>query len=341
VAATAVDAGVLRISGSIANSAVAINNGGTLGGSGTIGSVALSSGATIAPGMSPGTLSNGAQTWAGGTSYFGEINKANGTKGGDPGWDFLSISGALTVNATSGSKFNISLTSLTLANESGQASSFDNTQNYAWTIATASGGIVEHRTSFKMHSHEYSELTMVLGGRGLHVTDYESYPLEEGDVFVINGNTRHGFKDPQNLRLCDIMYDPRQFFGGNRDLCKLMGFHALFDLRSVQPHPFKNKLHLSADEMFYVTSLLRQSRLGPQSGIRFRQLQHFPLNDTRDRLYPGCCRHCSECLPMPGGHGGCALLFRGDGDGLFGQPVWILERGPRGSRGGKRGSASF
>jgi fibronectin-binding autotransporter adhesin len=140
--ATAADAGVLRISGSIASSAVAINNGGTLSGDGTTGSMTLSSGGTIAPGTSPGTLSSGAQTWAGGGNYVWEINKANGNKGSDPGWDFLSIAGTLTVNATSGSKLNVRLTSLTLANQSGQASSFDNTQNYAWTIASASGGIV-------------------------------------------------------------------------------------------------------------------------------------------------------------------------------------------------------
>jgi fibronectin-binding autotransporter adhesin len=140
--ATAIDAGVLRISGSVANSAFAINNGGRLSGDGTTGPMVVNGGGTIAPGINSGTLSSGAQTWAGGGNYLWEINKANGTKGGDPGWDFLSIAGSLTVSATSGSRFNIGLTSLNLASQSGQASSFDNTQDYAWTIATASGGFI-------------------------------------------------------------------------------------------------------------------------------------------------------------------------------------------------------
>jgi fibronectin-binding autotransporter adhesin len=140
--ATSVDAGVLRISGSVGNSAVTVNSGGTLAGTGTIGAMIVKGGGTIAPGVSPGTLNTGAQTWGGGGNYNWEINNAGGAKGSDPGWDFLNIAGTLTINATSGSAFNIKLTSLTLANQSGQASNFDNTQNYAWTIATASSGIV-------------------------------------------------------------------------------------------------------------------------------------------------------------------------------------------------------
>jgi AraC-like DNA-binding protein/quercetin dioxygenase-like cupin family protein len=117
---------------------------------------------------------------------------------------------------------------------------------------------VEHKANFPVHSHEYAELVIVLAGRGIHLTDQGDHPLEEGDVFVISGNHRHGFKNPQGLRLCNIMYDPDQALANNRELKGMMGYHALFELepRSTEPRRCSERLHLSTDEMVYVTSLL-------------------------------------------------------------------------------------
>lgn len=117
---------------------------------------------------------------------------------------------------------------------------------------------VKHSGAFKMHAHEYSELVIVLGGRGTHLTDIENHLLEEGDVFVISGNTRHGFRDAQNLQLCNIQFDPNQFLRGQRTLDRMMGYHALFDLapRSQAAAHLGERLHLSTTEMVYVTSLL-------------------------------------------------------------------------------------
>jgi AraC-like DNA-binding protein/mannose-6-phosphate isomerase-like protein (cupin superfamily) len=117
---------------------------------------------------------------------------------------------------------------------------------------------VEHNGSFPMHTHEYAELVIALGGQGTHLTDRENYPLEDGDVFVINPKRHHGFQEARGLRLCNIMYDPRQFLAPNRDLNRMMGYHALFDLapRSHWPTQFKERLHLSTTDLVYVTSLL-------------------------------------------------------------------------------------
>ncbi|THF62373.1 hypothetical protein E6C76_18825 [Pseudothauera nasutitermitis] len=51
-----VEAGTLAVNGSLANAAVTVQNGGTLGGSGTVGSTTVQSGGTLAPGNSIGTL---------------------------------------------------------------------------------------------------------------------------------------------------------------------------------------------------------------------------------------------------------------------------------------------
>ncbi len=54
-----VDDGLLKVTGSIANSEVVVNDGGTLGGTGATGSVTVNSGGTLAPGSSPGIIHTG------------------------------------------------------------------------------------------------------------------------------------------------------------------------------------------------------------------------------------------------------------------------------------------
>src|SRR6185503_10055029 len=142
---TLVSAGNLRIAnttGSATGSgAVTVNAGATLSGPGSIaGDLTLNG--TLAPGASPGTMNTASQIWNGGASYVWEVNDATGTQGADPGWDHVNITGTLTINATPGSKFNINVASLTLANSPGLAVNFDGLNNdYVWTILTASGGI--------------------------------------------------------------------------------------------------------------------------------------------------------------------------------------------------------
>lgn len=118
--------------------------------------------------------------------------------------------------------------------------------------------VVEHKSSCQLHAHEYSEICVVLGGRGTHLTDYGNHPLEAGDAFVINGDTRHGFTDAHKLQLCNVMFDPRQFLSGQRDLQRLMGYHALFDLqpRSTHPEEFTERLHLRPADLARVHQLV-------------------------------------------------------------------------------------
>jgi autotransporter-associated beta strand protein len=89
---TAVNAGALRVNGSIGTGAVTVAGGATLGGNGTInGVVTLQSGATLSPGnnaIGVLTVSNGVTLQSGSTNYF-EISKASATN------DQLQVSGPL------------------------------------------------------------------------------------------------------------------------------------------------------------------------------------------------------------------------------------------------------
>ena len=54
--ATTVSGGSLKVTGAIASSAVTVESGASVGGTGTVGALTVKSGATLTPGMSPGTL---------------------------------------------------------------------------------------------------------------------------------------------------------------------------------------------------------------------------------------------------------------------------------------------
>jgi autotransporter-associated beta strand protein len=140
--ATAVNAGTLEVvsGGSISSSATTVNSGGTLEGSGTISALTIASGGTLSPGNSTGIFNAGSTTFASGGNYKWEIDTFGGVVGNN--WDFLNITGDLTISATSGSKFIIDVISLLASSDTaGLATNFNDASNYSFAIATASGSI--------------------------------------------------------------------------------------------------------------------------------------------------------------------------------------------------------
>ncbi len=136
--AVTVNGGTFRYNSSVAYTGTLTHTSGLIGGTnltGTLGGMTIGADQILSPGNSPGTAATTSQEWAGGGSYLWEMNNATGTAGDDPGWDLLSGTGSLTISATSESKFNILLTTLTLSNVAGNAVNFDNSLAYNWLIA--------------------------------------------------------------------------------------------------------------------------------------------------------------------------------------------------------------
>ncbi len=144
---TFIQAGTVRINNSTGSAfgtgAVTIASGATLAGAGSF-TGALQLNGTFSPGNSPGLANTGSETWAGGGTYLWEINSGTGVAGptiGGAGWDLLTISGSLNITATSGNRFNVDLTSLTLGNVAGLAANFDSGHDHTFLIAATTGGI--------------------------------------------------------------------------------------------------------------------------------------------------------------------------------------------------------
>lgn len=144
---TTVTGGKLVVDGTLSQSAVSVQSGATLGGSGTVSALTIASGGTLAAGNSPGELTvTGNVIWSGGGSYDWEINSFPGVAGTN--WDFLDIGGSLTIDATAGNRFIIDVISLLANNNPGAASGFDAFTNYSFAIATAAGGISNFDSSY-------------------------------------------------------------------------------------------------------------------------------------------------------------------------------------------------
>lgn len=129
----------LRVDGTLGGTGTFTLNG-RLSGTGTVNrSFTIGNGAQIAPGNSVGTLSTSGETWAGGGDYLWEVQSTSAGEG--TGWDFLNITGALSITASAGNEFTIDLGSLTTLGADGELNGFDQSEDYSWRIATASGGI--------------------------------------------------------------------------------------------------------------------------------------------------------------------------------------------------------
>ena len=111
---------------------------------------------------------------------------------------------------------------------------------------------------FGLHAHEFSEVVIITGGHGLHLTGKESWPLAAGDVFVISGARPHDYQDMDRLRLINILFDPQQLEMPLADLPSLAGYHALFTLEPAwrRRHQFRSRLRLPSRNLAAVVAMV-------------------------------------------------------------------------------------
>jgi AraC-like DNA-binding protein len=111
---------------------------------------------------------------------------------------------------------------------------------------------------FGIHCHEFSEIVIITGGTGSHITGEETYPLRAGDTFVISGDRPHDYVNIDRLALINVLFDPNDLPLATGDLQSMQGYHALFTLEPAwrKRHEFESRLQLSTKELIEVMRLV-------------------------------------------------------------------------------------
>ena len=111
---------------------------------------------------------------------------------------------------------------------------------------------------FGLHAHEFAEIVIITAGRGVHVTDTESYLLNTGDTFVIGGSRQHDYHSMDRLCLVNILFQPDKLNLRTYDLRMLPGYHALFTLEPAwrRRHQFNSRLRLTPRELSVVMPMV-------------------------------------------------------------------------------------
>jgi AraC-like DNA-binding protein/mannose-6-phosphate isomerase-like protein (cupin superfamily) len=102
------------------------------------------------------------------------------------------------------------------------------------------------------HYHDFVELVFIMRGFGVQVLEDQEYPVSAGDIFVLQGNQRHYFKDTSQIEIVNVMYDGVKNPEIIPDSIKqLEGYKALFVLEPYYRanHYFKNMLRLNWEEL--------------------------------------------------------------------------------------------
>lgn len=110
-----------------------------------------------------------------------------------------------------------------------------------------------------LHFHRgFYELAVIYRGQGVHFTTDEEYDVRAGDVFVIKGHQKHGYKAPEGLCLKNVCFDPRRILIQTDHVKKLPGYHVLFSLEPKyrSAHHFESRLRLNPEQLAHLMTLL-------------------------------------------------------------------------------------
>lgn len=110
---------------------------------------------------------------------------------------------------------------------------------------------------YYVHSHDFSELVVILSGHAIHIIEGREVPVKAGQVFLIHSNVSHGYKNVDGIEYVNVMFQPEQLLQQS-ELRLLPGFQALFYIEPFYRKEmyFKGMLSLEAGQLLEATRLL-------------------------------------------------------------------------------------
>lgn len=109
--------------------------------------------------------------------------------------------------------------------------------------------------SVRLHSHDYCEIEIIVGGSAKHSVGEDLYPLRPGDVFVIGQGITHALTDAKDLQFYNISFDPGLLAPFMSELRLLPGFQSLFVLSDALDSTMRSRFRLHGKDLAHIESL--------------------------------------------------------------------------------------
>ncbi|MDB6026254.1 MAG: hypothetical protein JWM68_2477, partial [Verrucomicrobiales bacterium] len=189
---TAITAGKLKVANATGSATgtgtVTVNANGTLMGVGIVGgAVVVNSQGSIAANTngSIGILTNsGSLTLAGGGTNQFDISDSTGTAGSDTGWDLIKVGTGVNITATSGSKFNVGLSSKT-----GTITNFSKLNVQTWKMIDAVNGLTNFvANKFRVTTNNIANTDIGTGVFAVEVLDTTNLAVVYRNLPFITAN---------------------------------------------------------------------------------------------------------------------------------------------------------
>lgn len=120
------------------------------------------------------------------------------------------------------------------------------------------------------HFHDFSEIVLILSGSGIQNIDGREYPVSGGDIFLLNGYTRHYFSQRENLVLYNLQFSAGDLPLPECYLRKLPGYNMFFLLEPNLRNNFRKMFHTTEKEISWLadkTGKLRDILTRQQPGF--------------------------------------------------------------------------
>ncbi len=116
-----------------------------------------------------------------------------------------------------------------------------------------------HKIDFPLHTHNFTELTIIINGCADHIVEGKENFIGKGEVYVILPSFVHGLRNVKNLQFYNIMFDLDKLILLDNELKKLPGFQALFILEPYHRYyrNYTSRLVLNDEQLAYVISICR------------------------------------------------------------------------------------
>jgi len=130
------------------------------------------------------------------------------------------------------------------------------------------------------HDHDFNELVLVTRGRAVQHLEDMDYPVQAGDVYILQRRHRHHFFQREGLELINVMYDSARLPLPDAHLRMMAGYCALFLLepRYRHTHRFRSRLHLKGVALAHAEELaeaILKETASTEAGREAALLGHF------------------------------------------------------------------